>query len=203
MSVAIDSVEDMHGATALVGIAGVTAGIAGGAAGMRATQPISEWANQVRAADVQLLETGKALPLLPEPEDSPVRHPRKRWLIYVASILIGALTVALLGALAASLITHGVSTSVPEADMLPGERVLALVLTGLVGGGVGFLIGAVLGIPLGGVLDILEIRRRLKAAQPALKRMVWERRETLRSDLAAGHITPLAAISQLQADIDY
>lgn len=187
----------MHPA-ALVGLAGAAGGIAGGTAGYRATRPISEWANRVRASDVQLLEAGKVLPPMPEPETSPVRHRHKRGRIYLTSILGAALAVALLGALTSGLIIHGMSGM---ADMIPGERVIGFLVGAVVGSVIGLLVGAVLGALIGGVLDIREIRARISAEQFYLTHLVWKRREDLRAALAARRLTPRAAIQQLRDDM--
>lgn len=198
MSVATVSVEDMTHPVALAGLAGVAGGIAAATAGYRATHPISDWANRVRAADVQLLEVGQVLPPMPEPEDSPVRHRRKRVRIYLTSILGAALAVALIGALTSGMIIHGMSRM---AEMIPGERIIGFLVGAAVGGIIGFLVGAVLGALIGGVLDFREIRARISAEQTNLTHLVWKRREDLRAALAARRLTPQAAIQQLRDDM--
>src|SRR5699024_10779877 len=131
-------------------------------------------------------ETGRALPPMEEPIRSD-RRPRKRWLIYLVSILATASVVAIIGGLCVALVVHGVSGT---TDMMPGERVIAFVITGATGAVIGAVIGAVVGGLIGGVLDVREMRARLQAAREVLIRIVWEQREQLRADLAERNLSP-------------
>lgn len=201
MSELLDIVEAMN-TGALLGLAGAAGGIAGGVsygvAGYKTAKPVSEWADRIRAEDIECLETGRALPPMPEPPGSD-RRPRKRWLIYLVSIVATAAVVAIIGGLAVALIVHGVSGT---TDMMPGERALAFVITGVTGAVIGAIIGGIMGGIIGGILDVREMRARLHAAREVLIRIVWEHREELRTDLAERTLSPQAAISQLLTEMD-
>jgi len=186
----------------LIGLAGAAGGLAGGigygVAGYKTAKPVSEWADRVRSEDIEFLETGRALPPMAEPPGSD-RRPRKRWLIYLVSIFATAVVVAIIGGFAVALIVHGVSGT---TDMMPGERVIAFVITGATGAVIGAAIGAVMGGIIGGILDVREMRARLRAAREVLIRIVWEQREQLRADLAERTLSPQAAISQLLTEMN-
>lgn len=201
MSDSLDTVEPMN-AGALLGLAGIAGGLAGGVgygvAGYKTAKHVSEWADQIRAQDIEYLETGRALPPMAEPPGSN-RRPRKRWLIYLVSVFAMAAVVALTGGLAVASIVHGVSGT---TDMMPGERVFAFLITGATGAVIGVVIGAVMGGIIGGILDIWEMRARLHAAREVLIRIVWEQREQVRADLVEQRLSPQAAISKLLMEMD-
>lgn len=196
MSEPPDSMVSMKTA-AVAGLAGVAGGITGGVAGYKSMRPVAEWADRVRAEDIAYLESEHDLPPMPAPQPS-YRQPRKRWLIYLLSILGTGGVVAVIGGVATALIVHGVAST---TDMLLGEKVVALAVTGVTGAVIGGVIGAVIGGLIGGLLDIREMRSRFQHARVCVARTVWEQREVLRTDLAANLLSREDAIKQLHSEM--
>lgn len=172
-------------------------GAAGGYIGVKGGQEIVAWAEQVKAADSQLLSEGHTqLPPMPAPDAPTGRKDRHIVLCFAAGIALGGFLVWLVAGIGAVFLQDfGNSTIEAGEQAEAGEIVVGAFIFGGMAGLCGFVIP---GVFIGCGLWLMESRARMREIKADATYEVWQNREELRRQLEAGEITPNDALTLLK-----